>query len=119
MIFNKKDGTNSVFIVKKATINQTASGLKYTRFSISQKKGMNYEYCNVFVWEELPLQDGDRIIIKSIDAISTNLYTNRMNSRSVALNIYAKIEVVGLSSDHPVDVQGDMIPDFSETSMPF
>lgn len=119
MRFKTADGTNCVFIAKKVAVAQTASGVKYTKFSISQKNGASYEYCNVFVWKELPLQENDRIIITGVSAISSRTYVNKMNSTSVSTNIYAEIDIVGLASDRPVNVQGDMIPDFSEKSMPF
>lgn len=119
MRFKTADGTNCIFTAKKVTVAQTASGVKYTKFSISQKNGASYEYCNVFVWRETPLQENDRVIITDVSAISTKTYVNKMNSTSVATNIYAEIDIIRLATDRPVNVQGDMIPDFSEKSMPF
>lgn len=119
MKFKTADGTNCIFVAKKVTVAQTGSGVKYTRFSISQKNGTSYEYYNVFVWEELPLQENDKVIITSISAISTKPYVNKMNSTSIATNIYAKIDIIARANDQPINVQGDMIPDFSEKVMPF
>lgn len=119
MKFKTADGTSCIFLAKKVTVAQTANGVKYTRFSISQKNGTSYEYCNVFVWKELPLQENDKVIIKNISAVSTKTYVNKMNSTSVATNIYAEADIIAKASDQPINIQGDAIPDFSEKLMPF
>lgn len=118
--FQKADGTRTVFVVKRVILGQTANGGKYTKFSISQKdKNSNtYEYLNVFCWDALPIKDGDKVEITNVRSVTLGHYV-KDGERKYTQTISADVKVVVCNTEQPIDVEGDLVPDFTEKPMPF
>ena len=116
--FSKKDGTKVQYTVKNVKVGN-ASDSDYTLFQISARNGAKFEYATVFVWEVLPLKDGDKVEFKEIVSVDVRPYVYKGDS-TFQLTFTAKVKILeGKVEAKQIEVEGELVPNFAEREMPF
>ena len=97
------NNTKYPYKVKYVEHKNTTTGKAITSFSIGEKiRNTEREYQNwkVTVWDNLPIQDGDEIVIKSISKVETSKSTK---NDKLYYEITAEVEVVNKEQEKPQD----------------
>ena len=116
--FSKKDGTRVQYIVRNVGVGNS-NNAEYTKFQISARGLNKYDYATVFVWDLLPLKDGDKVEFIDIQAFDVKPYTYKGTS-TFQITITATVQIVGTSIEQkPIEVEGQLVPNFAEQEMPF
>lgn len=116
--FSKKDGSKVQYTVKNVKVGN-AGDSDYTLFQISARNGAKFDYATVFVWEILPLKDGDKVEFKEIVSVDVRPYVYR-GEQTFQVTFTAKVKILeGKVEAKQVEIEGELVPNFAEREMPF
>lgn len=116
--FSKKDGSKVQYTVKNVKVGNVNDS-DYTLFQISARNGAKFEYATVFVWEVLPLKDGDKVEFKEIVGVDVKPYVYR-GEQTFQVTFTAKVQILeGKTEAKQIEVEGELVPNFAEREMPF